>query len=45
MFQGDMRNWGPPLTGRTFLHDLVTGTERASIDTAVFDSWPHVGAA
>lgn len=36
---------GPPLTGRTFLRDLVTGTERSSIDTAVFDSWPHVGAA
>jgi len=36
---------GPPLTGRTYLHDLVTGTERSSIDTAVFDSWPHVGAA
>jgi hypothetical protein len=36
---------GPRLTGRTFLHDLVTGTERTSIDTAVFDSWPHVGAA
>jgi hypothetical protein len=36
---------GPPLTGRAYLHDLVTGTERASIDTAVFDSWPHVGAA
>ena len=36
---------GPPLTGRTFLRDLVTTTERASIITAVFDSWPHVGAA
>lgn len=36
---------GPPLTGRTYLRDLVTGTERVSIDTAVFDSWPHVGAA
>ena len=36
---------GPPLTGRTFLRDLVTGTERVSIDTAIFDSWPHVGAA
>jgi hypothetical protein len=36
---------GPPLTGRTFLRDLVTGTERSSIDTTVFDSWPHVGAA
>jgi hypothetical protein len=36
---------GPPLTGRTFLYDLITTTERASVDTAVFDSWPHVGAA
>jgi hypothetical protein len=36
---------GPPLTGRTFLRDLVTTTERASIITSVFDSWPHVGAA
>ncbi len=36
---------GPPLTGRSFLRDLVTGTERSSIDTTVFDSWPHVGAA
>jgi hypothetical protein len=36
---------GPPLTGRTYILDLVTGTESASIITAVFDSWPHVGAA
>jgi hypothetical protein len=36
---------GPALTGRTFLRDLVTGTERASIITSVLDSWPHVGAA
>jgi hypothetical protein len=36
---------GTPLTGRTYLRDLVTGTESASIDTAVFDSWPHVGAS
>lgn len=36
---------GPPLTGRTFLDDLVTHTERPSIDITVFDSWPHVGAA
>ena len=36
---------GPPLTGRTLLADLVTQTERPSIDTGVFDSWPHVGAA
>lgn len=36
---------GTPLTGRTYIRDLVTGTESASIDTAVFDSWPHVGAS
>ncbi|HEY8813822.1 MAG TPA: hypothetical protein VIP57_01775 [Candidatus Dormibacteraeota bacterium] len=36
---------GPPLTGRTFLDDLVTQSERPSIDVSVFDSWPHVGAA
>ena len=36
---------GPPLSGRTFLYDLVVKTERPSVDTAVFDSWPHSGAA
>jgi hypothetical protein len=36
---------GPPLTGRTYVRDLVTGTESASIITAVFDSWPHVVAS
>jgi hypothetical protein len=36
---------GPPLTGRTFLDDLVVQSERLSVDTSVFDSWPHVGAA
>jgi hypothetical protein len=36
---------GPPLTGRTFLDDLVVQTQRPSVDIAVFDSWPHVGAA
>ena len=35
---------GPPLTGRTYIRDLVTGTESASIITNVFDSWPHVAA-
>ena len=35
---------GPPLTGRTFLYDLVTIGERPSVDVTVFDSWPHVGA-
>jgi hypothetical protein len=36
---------GPSLRGRADFNDLITQTERASIDTAVFDSWPHVGAA
>jgi dipeptidyl aminopeptidase/acylaminoacyl peptidase len=36
---------GPPLTGKTFLHDLITIGERLSIVVSVFDSWPHVGAA
>ncbi len=36
---------GPPRSGRAFLHDLVTGTENSTIDTAFFDSWPHVGAS
>jgi len=36
---------GAPLTGRTFIRDLITGTESSSIDTALFDSWPHAGAA
>jgi hypothetical protein len=36
---------GTPLTGRTFLHDLITIGDRPSVDLTVFDSWPHVGAA
>jgi hypothetical protein len=36
---------GPPLTGKTYIYDLVTQTENASIITSVFDSWPHAGAA
>jgi hypothetical protein len=36
---------GPPLTGRTYIKDLVAGTESLSIITAVFDSWPHIGAS
>jgi hypothetical protein len=36
---------GPPLTGRSFLHDLVTRTDRTSVDLSVFDAWPRVGAA
>jgi hypothetical protein len=36
---------GPPLTGRTYIKDLVSGSETASIITKVFDSWPHFGAA
>jgi WD40 repeat protein len=35
----------PPPTGRTYVFDLVTGAENASIDTTFFDSWPHVGTA
>jgi hypothetical protein len=35
----------PPPTGRTYVFDLVTGAENASVDTAFFDSWPHVGTA
>jgi hypothetical protein len=32
---------GPPLTGRTYIYDIVAKTESASIITAVFDAWPH----
>jgi hypothetical protein len=35
---------GPPLTGRTFVHDLVTGTVSNSVVTAVGDVWPHLGS-
>jgi dipeptidyl aminopeptidase/acylaminoacyl peptidase len=36
---------GAPLTGRTYIRDLVTGTENVSIITALYDSWPRVGAS
>jgi hypothetical protein len=32
----------PWLTGRTYVHDLVTGVISSSIVTGVADSWPHV---
>jgi hypothetical protein len=35
---------GPPQTGRTYVHDLVTGTISTSVVTAVADSWPHLGS-
>ena len=35
---------GPPLSGRTYLHDLITGSISPSVDTAVVDSWPHLGS-
>lgn len=35
---------GPPLTGRTFVHDLVTGTVSTSVVTAVADVWPRLGS-
>jgi hypothetical protein len=35
----------PKLTGRTFIRDLNTSADDASIITAVFDSWPHVSAS
>jgi hypothetical protein len=35
---------GPPLSGRTYLHDLVTGSISTSVETAVADSWPHLGS-
>ena len=33
---------GPQLTGLTYIYDFNSGAETASIDTAFFDSWPHV---
>jgi hypothetical protein len=32
---------GPKLTGLAYLHNLVLGTEKATVETAFFDSWPH----
>jgi len=31
----------PKLTGLAYLNNLVIGTEKATIETAFFDSWPH----
>ncbi len=33
---------GPPLSGKTYVYDLGSDVETGSIDTAFFDSWPHV---
>jgi hypothetical protein len=33
---------GPPLTGTTYIYDLGSGVEAGSIDTNLFDAWPHV---
>lgn len=32
---------GPALTGKTYIYDLA-GVESGSIDTAFYDSWPHL---
>jgi len=32
---------GPTRTGMAYLNNLVAGTERATVETAFFDSWPH----
>jgi Tol biopolymer transport system component len=32
----------PPLSGQTYIYDLGSDVETNSIDTAFFDSWPHV---
>jgi len=34
----------PVLTGRTYVHDLLTGTISASAVTGVQDSWPRLGS-
>lgn len=33
---------GPPLSGKTYIYDLGSDVESGSIDTGLFDSWPHV---
>jgi hypothetical protein len=33
---------GPPLSGQTYIYDLSSDVETGSIDTAYYDSWPHV---
>jgi dipeptidyl aminopeptidase/acylaminoacyl peptidase len=32
---------GPGLTGKTYLYDIA-GVESGSVDTAFYDSWPHI---
>ncbi len=32
---------GPGLTGKTYIYDIA-GVESGSVDTAFYDSWPHV---
>ena len=34
----------PFLTGRTYVHDLMTGTISASVLTAIADTWPRPGS-
>jgi len=33
---------GPPLTGTTYIYDLGSGVEAGSIDTNLYEAWPHV---
>lgn len=33
---------GPPLSGQTYIYDLGSDVETGSVDTAFYDSWPHV---
>ena len=33
---------GPPLSGQTYIYDLGSGVEAGSLDTALYDAWPHV---
>src|SRR5579859_2608977 len=33
---------GPPRSGQTYIYDLGSDVENGSIDTAFYDSWPHV---
>ena len=33
---------GPPLSGSYYIYDLGSDVESGSIDTYVYDSWPHV---
>jgi hypothetical protein len=33
---------GPPPSGQTYIYDLGSGVESGSLDTALYDAWPHV---